>query len=286
MAFLVRAVLVERLVNRARPLVMGILNITPDSFSDGGRLFVNGKPDLDKVLFYAEGLVDEGADLLDVGGESTRPGADNVSTGNEIERVLPIIEAMRARFDVPLSVDTSTPELITLVSQAGVEMINDIRALCKPRALAAAAAAKVTVCLMHSKGEPKTMQNNPCYEDVNAEVARFLQERVSSCKAAGILPEHIVIDPGFGFGKTFEQNLSLFKALPALTEMGYPVMIGVSRKAMVGAIVDKPVDQRHYGSAALAVLAAQANVSIIRAHDVAATVDSLKIISAIQAVDY
>jgi dihydropteroate synthase len=274
--------LMESIAQHSRPLVMAILNLTPDSFSDGGDLYRGGKVDLDTVLYRAQHLIDAGADLLDIGGESTRPGADKVVLSAELDRVLPVLEALRSHFDIPLSVDTSSPELMAEAASRGAAMLNDVRALGRAGALEAAAASNLPICLMHSLGEPQVMQDNPQYGNVVTEVISFLRQRISACEKAGISRSRLVLDPGFGFGKTLEQNIALFRALPALVAEGLPVMVGVSRKSMIGAILNKPVEQRVFGSAALAVLAAQAGVAILRVHDVAATVDSLKILEAIQ----
>lgn len=273
----------EDLLGQQRPLVMGILNITPDSFSDGGAFYRNNSIDLDKVLYRADQLVSEGADVLDIGGESTRPGAVQVSLDDEMSRVLPVLVALSRRFDVPLSVDTSSPELMSAAAQGGAAMLNDIRALQRPGALTAAAASGLAICLMHALGEPAQMQDDPQYRDVNADVLSFLDGRVAACEGAGISRSRLLLDPGFGFGKTLEQNLSLFRALPVLVQGGLPVMVGVSRKSMVGAVLNKPVEERVYGSAALALLAAQAGATMLRVHDVVATVDSLKMLRAVQA---
>ncbi len=262
--------------------MMAILNLTPDSFSDGGELYHGDKVDLDTVLYRAEHLIDAGAGLLDIGGESTRPGADRVELDAELGRVLPVLEALQSRFDIPLSVDTSSPELMTAAASRGAGMLNDVRALQRTGALEAAAQSSLPVCLMHSLGEPQVMQDKPQYDDVVAEVMAFLRARITACEQAGISRARLVLDPGFGFGKTLEQNLSLFRALPALVAEGLPVMVGVSRKSLIGTILNKPVEQRVFGSAALAVLAAQAGAAIIRVHDVAATVDSLKMLEALQ----
>jgi len=234
------------------------------------------------VLFRAQHLIEAGAELLDVGGESTRPGAEQVELSVELNRVLPVLEALRSRFDIPLSVDTSSPELMTAAASGGAAMLNDVRALGRTGALAAAASTGLPICLMHSLGEPQVMQDRPVYRDVVADVVGFLRQRISACEGAGISRCRLVLDPGFGFGKTLEQNLSLFRALPTFVAEGLPVMVGVSRKSMIGAILNKPVEQRVFGSAALAVLAAQAGAAIIRVHDVAATVDSLKILEAVR----
>jgi len=229
-----------------------------------------------------EALLAEGANIIDVGGESTRPNATPVSVSEELSRVIPIVEAINARFDVPVSVDTSAPEVIAAAARAGAAMINDVRALQCPGALEAVAIAGLPVCLMHMSGEPRMMQNNPCYRDVVQEVETFLLARVNACVAAGITPENILLDPGFGFGKTLEHNLTLFRSLSELRALGFPLLVGVSRKSMIGAILDKPVDQRMVGSVALAMLAAQQGVGILRVHDVAATADVLKIMRAVE----
>ena len=274
--------LMENITQQGQPLVMAILNLTPDSFSDGGVLYRGDNVDLDTVLHRAQELIDEGADLLDIGGESTRPGADKVVLSAELDRVLPVLEALRSRFDIPLSVDTSSPELMAEAASKGAAMLNDVRALSRVGALEAAAASSLPICLMHSLGEPQVMQDNPKYGDVVAEVIGFLRQRIRACEKAGISRSRLVLDPGFGFGKTLAQNIALFRALPALVAEGLPVMVGVSRKSMIGAILDKPVEQRVFGSAALAILAAQAGAAVLRVHDVAATVDSLKMLEAIQ----
>ena len=272
----------ESIAQQGQPLVMAILNLTPDSFSDGGALYRGDKIDLDMVLHRAQDLIDEGADLLDIGGESTRPGADRVVLSDELDRVLPVLEALRSRFDIPLSVDTSSPELMAEAVSRGAAMLNDVRALGRVGALEAAATSSLPICLMHSLGEPQVMQDDPQYGDVVTEVIGFLRQRISACEKAGISRSRLVLDPGFGFGKTLEQNIALFRALPTLVAEGLPVMVGVSHKSMIGAILDKPVEQRVFGSAALAVLAAQAGVAMLRVHDVAATVDSLNMLEAMR----
>lgn len=267
-------------LGRQHPLVMAILNITPDSFSDGGQLFAGSDPDLDKILFRAERLIAEGADLLDIGGESTRPGAEPLEPTIELERIVPAVAAIKSRFDIPLSVDTSTPAVIEAATREGAGMINDVRALRRPGALKAMVATNLPVTLMHMQGEPTTMQQEPTYGDVVAEVSDFLMRRVNACIEAGMASSNIIIDPGFGFGKNLAHNLALFRALPELCAMGLPVMVGLSRKRMVGLITDRDVGERVYGSVALALLAAQKGASIIRVHDVGATVDVLKILAA------
>lgn len=268
-------------VGHGRALVMGVVNVTPDSFSDGNQLYSGRKRDLDKILFYVETLINEGADILDIGGESTRPGASFVSESEEIDRVIPVVMALAARFDTPLSVDTSSPAVITLAATAGAALVNDVRALRRPGALAAVAGSNLSICLMHMRGDPQTMQQEPEYGDVVAEVGQFLAERVVACEVAGIDRARLIIDPGFGFGKTLAHNLSLLRGLPELVAQGLPVMVGLSRKRIIGEVLGKPVLERKYGSIALALLAAERGACIVRVHDVAATVDVLKVLSAV-----
>jgi dihydropteroate synthase len=265
-----------RSLDLTTPCVMGVLNVTPDSFSDGGRFLAR-----DDALRQAETMVREGAAILDVGGESTRPGAEAVSLQEEIDRVVPVVEAIAAEFPVPVSVDTSKPGVMRAAVAAGAGLINDVYALRREGALAAAADSGVPVCLMHMQGEPRTMQEAPSYDDVVAEVREFLLLRVADCEAAGIARERILIDPGFGFGKTLEHNLSLLRHLDELARSGLPLLVGMSRKSMIGAILDKPVQHRLAGSLAVAVMAAMKGASIIRAHDVAETVDALKLVAAV-----
>ena len=262
----------------ARPRVMGILNVTPDSFSDGGRFF-----DREAALRQGRVLVAEGADILDVGGESTRPGAETVPVQEELDRVIPVIEALAGELPVPLSVDTSKPEVMRAAVAAGASLINDVAALRRPGALAAAAASGVPVCLMHMQGEPGTMQQQPTYRDVVAEVRDFLAGRMAACEAAGIPRDRLLLDPGFGFGKTVAHNLALLRDLPALRGLGVPVLVGLSRKSMIGALLDgAPVGQRLYGSLAAAVLAVERGAAIVRVHDVAPTVQALRIVAAVR----
>jgi len=265
------------------PKIMAVLNITPDSFSDGGAFYTgNRQPDLSRVLNRVDLMLSEGAHLIDVGGESTRPGAEPVSPEEELARVLPVVEAIVSRFDVPVSVDTSTPAVIGEAARAGASMINDVRAFRRPGALTAAAASGLPVCLMHMLGEPQHMQLNPGYVDIAADVKTFLLERVAACEAAGIPRSRILIDPGFGFGKTLQHNLLLFRSLPELVGLGFPVLVGVSRKSLVGAILDKPVGERMVGSIALGMLAIQRGVKVLRVHDISATADALKILQAVE----
>lgn len=257
---------------------MGVLNVTPDSFSDGGDFFVP-----DAALRRAEQMVAEGADIIDVGGESTRPGADAVSMQDERHRVVPVIEALARRLPVPLSVDTSKPEVMRAAADAGASLINDVRALRAPGALAAAASLRLPVCLMHMQGEPRTMQSDPTYGDVVAEVGDFLRARIAACLAAGVPGERLLLDPGFGFGKRLAHNLALLARLPELAEIGPPLLVGVSRKSMLGAITGRPVAERLPAGLAAAVLAAHGGARILRVHDVAPTVDALKVVAAVAA---
>jgi dihydropteroate synthase len=256
----------------SRPRVMGILNVTPDSFSDGG-LFA----DVDSALRQAEDMVSEGADILDVGGESTRPGAASVSLEEEMARVLPVIERIHAELDVIVSVDTTKPELMRAAFAAGAGMINDVAALSAPGAMASAAATGMAVCLMHMQGEPRTMQMNPQYGEVVADIIGYLADRVAACEAGGIARERLLIDPGFGFGKTLQHNLALLSNLGALQGLGLPVLVGISRKSMLGAVTGRAVDGRLAAGLAAAVMAVERGARIVRVHDVAATVDALKV---------
>ncbi|WP_375741429.1 dihydropteroate synthase [Pseudomonas boanensis] len=270
----------SRVIDLARPQVMGILNVTPDSFSDGGRFSAR-----DSALRHVEEMVLAGATLIDVGGESTRPGARPVSPTEELERVAPVVEAIAKELDVVISLDTSTPAVMREGARLGAGMINDVRALRRDGALDAAADTGLPVCLMHMLGEPGNMQENPHYEDVVCEVRDFLVERMSACAAAGIPTERIVLDPGFGFAKTLAHNLSLFKHLEDLHSLGRPLLVGVSRKSMIGQALGRKVDQRLYGSIALAALAVAKGACILRVHDVAETVDAVRMIAAVMAAE-
>ena len=267
----------QRTLDLSHAHVMGILNVTPDSFSDGGRYNT-----LEAALQRAIEMHSAGASLIDIGGESTRPGAAKVSVQQELDRVAPLVELIARECDVVVSVDTSTPEVITESARLGAGLINDVRALRREGALAAAAATGLPVCLMHMRGEPQTMQDEPHYDDVAAEVAEFLQERVAACVQAGISTDRIILDPGFGFAKNTQHNYELFKRLPELLNLQYPLLVGVSRKSMVGHILNQPVDQRLYGSLALAVMALERGAKILRVHDVEQTMDVLKIFNAVQ----
>ena len=258
------------------PAVMGILNTTPDSFSDGGRFTARSV-----AIMHAEQMAAAGAAIVDVGGESTRPGAQDVSEQEEIDRVVPVIEAIRSALDVAISVDTSKPGVMRAAVAAGATMINDVRALRAEGALEAAAELQQAVCLMHMQGQPRTMQQDPQYHDVVADVTQFLRERVSECTQAGIAEELLVIDPGFGFGKTPEDNIELLANLRQLQEIGPPLLIGVSRKSTLGMLTGREVDERQPASVAAAVLAVDRGASIVRAHDVAETVDALRVARAV-----
>ncbi len=269
-------VLHRSVLDLTQPKVMGVLNVTPDSFSDGGRY-----AGLDAAVARAERMVEEGAAIVDVGGESTRPGASPVSTEEEIRRVVPVIERLASRMAVPLSVDTSKPEVMRAAVAAGAQMINDVRALRMPGALAAAAASGAAVCLMHMQGEPASMQSAPAYEDVIADVRGFLDARVAACMSAGMPRERICIDPGIGFGKLMEHNLALLAGLAGIGEPSLPIVVGVSRKSLVGIITGRPPADRLAGSVAFAALAVIRGASMVRAHDVAATVDAVKVAAAL-----
>lgn len=259
-----------------RPSIMGILNITPDSFSDGGNLYDKGLR-LDAVLKRAETMIEQGADILDIGGESTRPGAKSVSEAEELDRVIPALEALRSHFDIPISVDTSTPVVMLEALRHRVDMINDVRALRREGALEAVAGSEADVCLMHMSDEPPAMQKQTGYRDVRADVKEFLAGRVAACVEAGIEKSRLYIDPGFGFGKTTEQNLQLLAGLTDLEELGLPVLVGFSRKSMIGNITGRGVEERVFGSVSLALLALQRGATILRVHDVGPTSDMLKI---------
>ncbi len=267
----------NRVLDLSQTHVMGILNVTPDSFSDGGQFARR-----DAALRHAEAMVAAGATLIDVGGESTRPGARAVSVTEELERVAPMVEAIAAHLDVIISVDTSTPAVMREAARLGAGLINDVRALERDGALDAAAATGLPVCLMHMRGEPGTMQDDPHYDDVTQDVARYLESRMAACAVAGIDASRIVLDPGFGFAKTLAHNLSLFKHLEALHRLGRPLLVGVSRKSMIGLTLERSVDERLYGSLALAALAMAKGARILRVHDVHETVDVVRMIAAVQ----
>ena len=268
----------DRTLDLTQPVVMGVLNVTPDSFSDGGRF-----ASVDAAVQAGLRMAAEGAALIDVGGESTRPGAQPVSLKDELQRVLPVIERLRAGTTAVISVDTSKPEVMRAAAAGGAGFINDVRALRGPGALEAASASGCAVCLMHMQGEPGTMQVAPHYTDVVDEVRSFLTARVAACRSAGIEADRLTVDPGFGFGKNLEHNLTLLRHLPTLVAHGPPVLVGLSRKATVGKLTGREAGARVHGSVALAVIAALKGARIIRAHDVAATVDAMKVVAAVAA---
>ncbi len=258
--------------------VMGVLNVTPDSFSDGGRF-----KQRDAALQHAEQMLAEGAAVIDIGGESTRPGADEITVEQELERVIPVLEGIKQRFEVAVSVDTSKALVMRAAIAAGADMINDVRALQEEGALQACAASTIQVCLMHMQGQPRTMQQAPSYTDVVAEVEDFFRQRIGVCQAAGIGIERIWLDPGFGFGKNLMHNTELLQRLSELDALGLPQLVGMSRKSMIGALLgDRPVDGRLQGSVAAAVIAAMQGAMMVRVHDVGATVDALKIVQAVK----
>jgi dihydropteroate synthase len=263
---------------------MGVINTTPDSFADGGTLYRSARLDLGLAMERAREMVDAGAAILDIGGESTRPGAGVVGVSQEMDRVLPLLERVVAELDVIVSVDTSSPQLMTAAAGLGAGLLNDVRALGREGALAAAAATGLPVCLMHMRGEPDTMQRAPGYADVVAEVEGFLRERTAACEAAGIPRRRLVLDPGFGFGKTLEHNLQLLGGLPRLAGIGLPLLVGLSRKSMIQQMIGRPVAERLPASLALAVLAAERGAAIIRTHDVAATADAVAMWTALATV--
>lgn len=268
----------SRRLDLSVPQVMGILNVTPDSFSDGGRFL--GR---DAALRQAEQMLAEGASLIDIGAESTRPGAAPVAEQEELDRLLPVVEAVAAELDVIISVDTSSPSAMREAAARGAGLVNDVRALTRPGALAAAAATGLPVCLMHMQGEPATMQQAPGYDDVVATVGCFLRERLDACVAAGIAADRIVLDPGFGFGKTLRHNLQLLQRLGELQALELPLLVGLSRKSMLGAVLDgAPVDARLHAGVAAAVLAVERGARIVRTHDVRATYDALRLWRALQ----
>jgi dihydropteroate synthase len=261
----------------SEPLVMGILNVTPDSFSDGGAFST-----LELACRQADAMVAQGAKIIDVGGESTRPGADEVSLQDELARVIPAIEYIVNRHQVWISIDTSKPEVMQAAVAAGAHMINDVRALQAPGALAMAAKLQVPVCLMHMQGEPRSMQASPHYEDVVADILAFFERRIAACIKAGLARELLLFDPGFGFGKTLEHNYRLLAGLQTFETLKLPLLIGLSRKSMIGNLLGRPTDERLAGSLAGAVLAAERGAHILRVHDVAETVDAVKVLQAMR----
>jgi len=277
----------DRVIDLSVPVVMGIVNVTPDSFSDGGKLRTDTPSSrftvsIDKALAQAESMLAEGATILDIGGESTRPGARPLSEQEELDRVIPVLEAIQDRLDVAVSVDTSTPGVMLAAVAAGAGFVNDVRALQRPGAVAAVSSGKSAVCLMHMRGEPGTMQQEIHYDDVVEEVLAFLRQRIAVCEAAGILRSRLILDPGFGFGKTVRHNWLLLQNLHCFKSLGLPILAGISRKSMLGAVTGRPVDERVHAGVAAAMLALRGGAAIIRTHDVAPTVDAIKIHCAVE----
>ena len=264
-----------RTLDLSRPRIMGVLNVTPDSFSDGGQLYRDGRVDTDVLLARAEQMLAEGADILDVGGESTRPGAAAVSEAEELDRVVTAVEALAQHCDTIISVDTSTPSVMTESARCGAGLLNDVRGFRRPQALQAAADSGLALCVMHMQGEPGTMQTAPAYSDVVQDISEFLSLRLADMSAVGIDLDRVVIDPGFGFGKTAEQNFELLARLEALCKQRQPVLVGLSRKSMISSVLDRPPEQRMVASVALALMAVERGARIVRVHDVAATFDAL-----------
>jgi dihydropteroate synthase len=268
----------DKFLDLSTPRVMGILNVTPDSFSDGGAFNM-----LENGLTQTALMLSEGADIIDIGGESTRPGALDVSVQQELDRVIPVIESIYQRFDTIISIDTSKAQVMTEATNAGASLINDVRAMQDNGALDAAVKAKVPVCLMHMQGQPRVMQQNPMYNDVVKDVTTFLQERISVCCKAGIAHEKIIVDPGFGFGKSLEHNYKMLANLEEFHKLNVPILAGMSRKSMIGNLLHRKLNQRLAGNVAVATVAAQKGAQIIRVHDVKETVDAVKIINMINA---
>ena len=257
-----------------KPLVMGILNATPDSFSDGGKFYT-----FDKALAQVEEMINDGVDIIDIGGESTRPGAAEVSEEDELARVIPLVKAIKAKFDILVSIDTSKAQVMAESIAEGADIINDVRALQNEGCLAVLANTDVPVCLMHMQGLPRTMQQAPQYDDLIGDIKQFFIERIKVCEQAGINKERLILDPGFGFGKTVEQNYQLLAQLHLFNDLELPLLSGTSRKSMIGDLLSRNVDERLAGSLTTAIIAAQQNAKIIRVHDVKETVDALKVLS-------
>lgn len=268
----------QRVLDLSQAQVMGILNVTPDSFSDSDKFF-----SLDKALYHAEEMLKQGASIIDVGGESTRSMAEEVTLQQELDRVIPVVEAIRQRFDCWISVDTSKAEVMKAAADAGMDLINDIRALTEENALQTAAELDLPVCLMHMQGQPKTMQANPEYQNVVEEVLAWLLQRAEICEQAGVRKENIILDIGFGYGKTLQHNYQLLNHLEQFVATGYPLLIGLSRKSMIGNLLQKDVNHRLVGSVAGALISVMKGAHIVRVHDVEATVDALKVWQATKA---
>ncbi|AFT74446.1 MULTISPECIES: dihydropteroate synthase [Alteromonas] len=266
-------------IDLSQPQVMGILNVTPDSFSDGGK-----HTNVSQALDHALRMIEEGATFIDIGGESTRPGAPDVSLQEELDRTIPVIEAVAKNTSCVISIDTSKADVMREAVKAGAGLINDVRALQEPGALQVAAEAQVPVCLMHMQGQPRTMQQSPEYDDVVNDVGQFLLARTKVCEEAGIAKDKILFDPGYGFGKSLEHNYTLVKHLPSLMKLGYPVLVGMSRKSMIGNLLNRKVDERLAGSISLATIVAQMGAHIIRVHDVKETADAVNIVKMLNSV--
>ena len=271
-----------RRLDLSRPVVMGIINVTPDSFSDGATLYRGSNLDIERAMTRAREMVASGAAILDIGGESTRPGASPVSVNEEMDRVLPLVARIAAELETVISVDTSTPVLMREAANAGAGLLNDVRALTREGALEAAAASNLPICLMHMQGEPGDMQVAPHYDDVVEDVCEYLQSRIVSCERQGIARNRLLLDPGFGFGKSVTHNLKLLRELPRLAAIGLPLVVSLSRKLLIGKLLGREVGQRLPASLALAVLAAQRGAAVIRTHDVAATVDAVSMLMALE----
>lgn len=272
----------HRFLDLSKPRLMAIVNATPDSFSDGGELFTGNYLDVELAGRHIEQLIADGAEIIDIGGESTRPGAALVSEQQELDRVIPVVEWVARNCDVAISVDTSTAIVMREAALKGAHLINDIRALARPDALCMAAQTGLPVCLMHMQGSPSTMQANPSYQSVTVEVSNFLQQRLIACLEAGIAPSKIWLDPGFGFGKALEHNIELVRQLPEIVSLGFPVLVGFSRKSMVGQILGRPLNGRLVGGLALAMMALERGAKILRVHDIAATRDIIDMFVAIK----
>ena len=264
-----------RMLDLSRPRIMGVLNVTPDSFSDGGQLYRDGRVDTDALLARAEQMLAEGADIMDVGGESTRPGAAAVSEAEELDRVVTAVEVLARHFDTIISVDSSTPSVMRESARCGAGLLNDVRGFQRPQALQAAAESGLALCVMHMQGEPDTMQTAPTYSDVLQDISHFLSRRLADLSSVGIDLDRVIIDPGFGFGKTAEQNFELLARLEALCNQDQPILVGLSRKSMISSVLDRPPEQRMVASVALALMAVERGARIVRVHDVAATFDAL-----------
>ncbi len=267
--------IIERRLDLSYPTVMGILNTTPDSFFDGGTLYKNGNLNLDLALSRAESMVSDGSAIIDIGGESTRPGAKSISMEEEMDRVIPVVESIASRLDVAISVDTSKPKVMEAAISSGAHMINDVRALSEPHALDILAASKASVCLMHMSGEPGTMQISPEYKSVSRDVKNFLISRIEECRKVGISLDRLIVDPGFGFGKTLDHNLELLANLREFTSLGCPLLVGLSRKSMIDKILSQESKERLSASLGLAVIALERGANLIRTHDVRETVNAI-----------